>query len=455
MIKRLLKQSHKLDLTEGNTIRSIWTLAFPMMLGNVLQTAFNVVDMIWVGRLGPEAIASVAMSGVVLMVIITLVIGVSTGTQSLIARFIGAKNQANAENVAMQSLIIGAFLSMILAAVGLIFARPILHLLGAKTTILEMGTDYLKIILSGGLMMIYLFLVTAIFHAAGDAFTPMLIMVGATILNIILDPLMIFGIGFPRMGVAGAALATVVSRGLAALVGVYILFQGYSRVRVHLAKLRLDLRTMAKIVKIGFPNSIQMALRSIVGLVLMAIVARYGNYAIAAYGIGLRVFSVVLMPGFALATSAATLVSQNLGARKFFRAKVCARQAAGFNTLLMGLAGVLFFIFSPNLISVFNTNPNVIKLGSEYLKITSLSYIFVAQGLVLGRSLMGAGDTISPMLISVFALLGIQIPLAIILPNHLHLGITGVWWAILISSVLQGVLTNFWFNLGRWKLKKF
>ncbi len=455
MIKRLLKQSHKLDLTEGNTIRSIWTLAFPMMLGNILQTGFNVVDMIWVGRLGPEAIASVAMSGVVLMVIITLVIGVSTGTQSLIARFIGAKNQANAENVAMQSLIIGAFLSMILAAVGLIFARPILHVLGAKTTILEMGTDYLKIILSGGLMMIYLFLVTAIFHAAGDAFTPMLIMVGATILNIILDPLMIFGIGFPRMGVAGAALATVVSRGLAALVGIYILFQGYSRVRVHLARLRLDLRTMAKIVKIGFPNSIQMALRSVAGLVLMAIVARYGNYAIAAYGIGLRVFSVVLMPGFALATSAATLVSQNLGARKLFRAKVCARQAAGFNTLLMGLAGVLFFIFSPNLISVFNTNPNVIKLGSEYLKITSLSYIFVAQGLVLGRSLMGAGDTISPMLISVFALLGIQIPLAIILPNHLHLGITGVWWAILISSVLQGVLTNFWFNLGRWKLKKF
>lgn len=455
MIKRLLKQTHKLDLTEGNTARSIWALAFPLMLGNILQTAFNVVDMIWVGRLGPEAIASVAMSGVVLMVIITLIIGVSTGTQTLVARFIGAKKQAKAEDVAMQSLIIGAFLSMVLAAVGLIFARPILHVLGAKAAILELGADYLKIILTGGLMMIYLFLVSAIFHAAGDAFTPMLIMVGATILNIILDPLMIFGIGFPRMGVAGAALATVVSRGLAALVGLYILFQGYSRIRVHLAKLRLDVMSAVRIIKIGFPNSIQMALRSLVGLTLMAIVAKYGSYAIAAYGIGLRIFSVVLMPGFALATSAATLVGQNLGARKFFRAKTCARQAAGFNTLLMGSVGILFFAFSPHLISVFSTNPNIIKLGSEYLKITSLSYVFVAQGLVLGRSLMGAGDTISPMLISVFALLGIQIPLAIILPNHSHIGITGIWWAILISSILQGALTNVWFNLDRWKLKNF
>ncbi len=454
MLKRLLSNSHKLDLTKGNTVRNIWVLAFPMILGNILQTAFHVVDMIWVGRLGPEAIASVAMSGVVLLVIITLIMGVSTGTHALVARFIGAKKYANVENVAMQSLIIGAILSIIMAGGGLIFTRQILQILGAKSLILQLGSDYLKIILTGGLVMVYLFLVNTIFRASGDVLTPTLIMIGATILNAILDPLMIFGIGFPRMGVAGAALATVLSRGLASLVGLYILFRGYSRVRVHLSKLQSDVKTMAKIIKIGFPNSIQMAMRSIVGLVLMAIVARYGSYAIAAYGIGLRIFSLVLMPGFALATSAATLVGQNLGARKFSRAKTCAWQAAGFNTLLMGLAGIFFYVFSVNLISIFNTNPDIIRLGSEYLKITSFSYIFVALGLVLGRSLMGAGDTVSPMLISVFALLGIQIPLAIMLPHHLHIGISGVWWAILISSILQGALTCFWFNLGRWRLKE-
>ncbi len=454
MIKRLLGNSRKLDLTEGNTVRNIWALAFPMMLGNILQTAFNVVDMVWVGRLGSEAIASVAMSGGVLLVIMTVIIGIATGTLAMVARFSGAKNREGADNVAMQSLIVGGVLSLILAVIGWVFAGPILRILGAEGAILQLGTDYLKIILTGGLMMVYLFLVNAIFRAAGDAHLPMLIMIGATALNIILDPLMIFGIGFPPMGVAGAALATVLSRGLASLVGLYILFQGYSRIQVRLAKLRLDIKTIVRIIKLGFPNSVQMALRSIVGLVLMAIVARYGAYAICAYGIGLRVFSIVLMPGFALAATAATLVGQNLGAKKFSRAKRSAWSAAGFNSLLMGLAGMLFFIFSANLISIFNSNPAIVKLGSEYLKITSFSYLFVGLGLVLGRSLMGAGDTIAPLLISAFALLGIQIPLAIILPNHLQIGISGIWWAILISSILQSALTVFWFNLGRWELKK-
>jgi Na+-driven multidrug efflux pump len=235
-------------------------------------------------------------------------------------------------------------------------------------------------------------------------------------------------------------------------VGLYLLFQGYSRVHVKFARLRVDRKIIGRIIKLGFPNSLQMALRSLVGLALMAIVARYGAYAICAYGIGLRIFSIVLMPSFALATSAATLVGQNLGARKFYRAKASAWSAAGLNSLLMGLAGLAFFAFSANLISVFNANPNVIKMGSEYLKITSFSYIFVAQALVLGRSLMGAGDTIAPLLISAFALLGIQLPLAVILPEYLQIGINGVWWAILISSVLQCVLTCYWFNLGRWKL---
>jgi putative MATE family efflux protein len=451
MIKRLLNKAHKLDLTEGNTAKNIWILASPLMLGNILQTAFNVVDMIWVGRLGPDAIASVAMSGVLLLVIITLIIGICTGTQTLVAKSIGAGKKSDAENVAMQSLIIGTVLAAILAAAGLTFARPVLQALGARGIILQQGTDYLTVILSGSLMMVYLFLVNAIFRASGDAFTPMLIIVGATVLNIILDPLMIFGIGFPRMGVSGAALATVFSRGLASLVGLYILFQGHSRVRVHFAKLRADLGTMLKIIRLGVPASIQMALRSVTGVILMGIVGRYGSYAIVAYGIGLRIFSVVLMPGFALANSAATLVGHNLGAKKSLRAQTCAWQAAGFNTLLMGVAGVLFFLFSSRLISVFNTHPDIVSLGSQYLKITSFGYIFVAQGLVLGRSLMGAGDTVSPMLISLFSLLVIQVPLAVMLPRHLHIGISGVWWAILVSTVLQGMLTRFWFNLGRWK----
>ena len=427
-------------------LRNIWALALPIMLANILQTAFNVVDMVWVGRLGFQAQASVAMAGVVLLVIMALLIGISYGTQSLIARFTGARNRKGAEDVAMQSLIIGAILSVVLAAAGLVLSRPILRMLGAEGQTLQMGVDYLKIILTGGLAMVYLFLCCAIFRATADAFTPMLIMVGATILNIMLDPLMIFGIGFPRMGVRGAALATVLSRGMASLVALYILFRGSSRLKVHLRRLRVNLGTMLRIIKIGFPNSIQMALRSIVGLILMAIVARYGSYAICAYGIGLRIFSVVLMPGLALAATATTLVGQNLGAQNLTGARNCAWGAAGFNTLLMGLAAVLFFSFSGKLISLFNSDPDIVRLGSEYLKITSLGYVFVAQALVLGHSFIGAGDAVSPLVISSSALLGFQLPLAIILPNHLHIGLAGVWWAILISSIFQGVLTCLWFK---------
>lgn len=454
MIKRLLNKTRKMDFTEGNTVKNIWVLALPIMIASILQTAFNVVDMIWVGRLGPEAIAAVAMSGAVLLVVVAFVIGVSTGTQSLIARFTGARNYKSAENIAMQALIIGAITSTILTVVGFIFAESILSLLGATGAILEQGAKYLKIVLVGSPAMVYLFLVNAIFRASGDTLTPMLIMIGATVLNVILDPLMIFGIGFPRMGVAGAALATALSRGLGALVGVYILFNGYSRIRVHLRQLRFDFKAMGKILKIGLPDSVQMALRSSVGLILMAIVAQYGSYALAAYGIGLRIFSIVLLPGFALATSAAMLVGQNLGAQKLSRARTCAWQAAGFNMLLMGVAGIIFFIFSTQLIAIFSSDTQIVELGSKYLKITSLSYIFVAQGLVLGRSLMGAGDAVSPMLISCVALLGIQIPLAMFLPNHLHIGLSGIWWAILFSSVLQGIFTTFWFSLSRWKLRK-
>ncbi|MBN2097017.1 MAG: MATE family efflux transporter, partial [Candidatus Omnitrophica bacterium] len=441
MLKEIFAQAKSLNLTEGNVIKNIWALTLPMMLGNILQTSFNVVDMIWVGRLGAEAIAAVAMGGVVLMVVITFIIGIATGTLALIARQIGAKDLKSADHVAMQSLIIGGVLSLVLAVMGIIFARPILQALGAKAAVLELGTEYLKIILMGGLMMVYLFLANAILRGAGDALTPMFLMIAATVLNIILDPLMIFGIGFPPMGVNGAALATVLSRGLAAVAGLYLLFQGRLGVRLHLSKIYVDFSTILRIIKIGFPNSIQMALRSVVGLVLMTIVAGYGQFAVAAYGIGLRIFSVVLMPGFALAGSAATLVGQNLGANKLLRAETSARSAAHFNSLMMGLAGIIFFVFSAKLVSVFSPNPDIIRLGSKYLRITSFGYIFIAQGLVLGRSLMGAGDTISPMLIALLSLLGIQIPLALLLPSYRQIGIEGIWWAILFASVLQGLLT--------------
>ncbi len=441
------------DLTRGSIVRNIWTLATPMMFGNILQTAFNIVDMIWVGRLGSAAIAAVAMSGSILMIIMTMIIGIATGTIAMVARFIGAKENEKANNVAMQSLILSGVASSLLAIVGFGLAEEMLKLLGAKPEVVLLGTGYLRILLVGGVVMFLLFLTEAILRGAGDAFTPMIILIVATVLNAILDPLMIFGHGgFPRMGVNGAALATVISRGIGVVIAFHVLFRGSSHIHLQLRNLKVNFSLMWRMTRIGIPSSVQMSLRSLMGVILMAIVARYGTYAVAAYGIGLRIMMLVLMPAFGLAAAAATLVGQNLGAQKAERAHYSAWAATRFAMLIMGGVGILFFLFASNLVSFFNSNPQVVEIGTRYLKITSAGYLFIALGIVLGRALNGAGDTVSPMVITFISLWCLQIPLALLLPESFHLGVSGVWWAALAASVIHGIMITGWFQRGKWKL---
>lgn len=442
------------DLTQGNIVRNIWTLATPMMFGNILQTAFNIVDMIWVGRLGSSAIAAVAMSGSILMIIMTMIIGIATGTAAMVSRFIGAKDNERANDVAMQSLILSAVASSLLAIVGFGLAEEMLKLLGAKPEVVLLGTGYLRILLVGGVVMFLLFLAGAILRGAGDALTPMIILGVATVVNGILDPLMIFGHGgFPRMGVNGAALATVLARGVGVVIAFCVLFRGSSHIHLRLRNLKVNFNLIWRITKIGIPSSVQMSLRSLMGVILMAIVARYGTYAVAAYGVGLRIMMLVFMPAFGLAAAAATLVGQNLGAQKEERAHYSAWAATRFTMLIMGAVGILFFLFAGNLIRVFNASPQVVEIGTRYLKITSFGYLFSALGVVLGRALNGAGDTVSPMVITFISLWCLQIPLALILPGSFRLGVSGVWWAALAASIIHGIMMAGWFQRGGWKLK--
>ena len=265
---------------------------------------------------------------------------------------------------------------------------------------------------------------------------------------------MIFGIGFPRLGVNGAALATVLARGIGVVIAFWVLFRGSSVIHLKLRNVKVNFGLIWRISRIGVPSSIQMSLRSLMGVVLMAIVAKYGTYAVAAYGVGLRIMMLVLMPAFGLAMAAATLVGQNLGARDPERAHLSAWAATRFTMLIMGTVGIIFFLLAPDLIRLFNPNPQVVAIGTAYLRTTSFGYIFIALGIVLGRSLNGAGDTTSPMVITFISLWCLQIPLALLLPGRFHLGIAGVWWAILISTVVNGSLITAWFQRGRWKLKE-
>ena len=455
MLKDIFVNHNDHDLTRGSVVRNIIILAVPMVISHVLNTFLHLVDMFWVGRLGSSAIAAVAMSGAVMMLVMTVIIGLVTGVRALISRFRGAKDNDSADEVARQALLVGLVMGLFLAVTGVLFSEKLFELLRAEPEVIVMGSGYMRILFGGGLVMLLGFLISVILYGAGDAVTPMLIMILTTVVNMIMDPIFIFGYrGMPAMGVNGAALATVLAQAIGCIWGLKVLLTGQSHIHIKFKNMKIDFGLIWRMIKIGVPNSLQMSFRSIMAIVLMGIVAGFGTSAVAAYGIGLRLQMIVLMPAFAVANAASTLVGQNLGALKPRRAFKIAWIATGMDMIVMGLAGIIFFIFAPWLISIFNSQAEVIQMGTVFLRITSLFYIFMAMGIILSRSLNGAGDTVSPMFISLVCLWGVQVPLALFLTKLPSLGLTGVWWAIVISNLLQGTITAVWFSLGRWKNKR-
>jgi len=441
------------DLVSGSIMRNLWKLALPMMVGNVLQTVFGIVDMIFVGRLGPEAIAAVSLSGSVLFVIMAATTGVSVGTTAMVSRAIGARDRLKADRVAAQSVMLGIIVSGVLAVLGMLSSRQILLLIGARGETLVLAQSYLNIMFLGIVTVILLFLVMGIMQGAGDAKTPMKIIALSNVLNMGLDPVLIFGLlGVPALGVEGAALATVISRGVFLLVGLYILVSGMTYVGIRLDGLRIELSIMRKIVEIGIPASVNLIIRSSAGVLFITIVAMYGTVAIATYGVGMRIDSVVLMPVFGLASASSTLVGQNLGARQPERAEATAMNAAKICALILCGVGALFYVAAPQIISVFTTSPEVIAMGTEYVRVVVFSYVFMAYGMVLAMSLNGAGDTTPPLVSTAISLIVFQVPLALLLPR-VGLGVKGLWVSIVVAAMVQSVIMLYVFKRGRWKQK--
>jgi len=441
------------DLTEGGIIRNIWYLALPMMGGNLLQNAFNIVDTIFVGKLGPSAIAAVGMSGIILHFVFVIIIGISTGTVALVARFIGAKKVPEAEQVAMQSLLLGVFCYAVVVALGYPLAPLMLRALGAAEEVVVPGTTYMRIIFIGAFTMILSMLAGAVLRAAGDAITPLKILVVSTLLNIGLDPLLIFGLwGFPRLGVAGSALATAISRGIGAGILLWIVLRGRTIVRFRIAHVRVDFSMMGRIVRIGIFASVQAILRNLGGVVLTRLVAVYGTFAVAAYVVGMRLQMIVMMPGFALAMAVSTLVGQNLGANKPERAEQTAWITTGLGFGIMTFCGVLYIVFAPGLIRVFNAHPDVVRIGTRYLYILAGTLGFIGLSIILGRALNGAGDTLSPMVITGIGLLVLRLGFCLLFSWKLDL--MGIWFGVAASTVIQGVMMGVWFRRGRWKVQR-
>ncbi len=443
-----------IDLTDGSISRNLFRLAWPMIMGNLLQNVFNLVDMVFVGRLGHEAIAAVSLGGILMMVVWTALTGLSIATTAMVSRYFGAKDYHKTKIVASQTLILGFITSIILGILGVVWPRPLLVLLGASDEVIQLSVPYIQIVFGGSFTLILTFLICAIFRGTGDALTAVKIWTVATILNIVLDPLLIFGIGpFPRLGVPGAAIATVTAQFVGLVLALSALLSGYSYIRIEWRKMRFNPDSIKKMMSIAVPGSMNGFFRSFSSLILMRFVATYGTFAIAAYGIGLRLLLMIMMPGWAIGSAAATLVGQNLGAKKPVRAEKSGWLATILYGGLLTIAGIVVFTFAEQVIRIFNSEPDVIKTGSTYLRIVSVSYPFIAMGIIPSMSLGGAGDTKSTMLVIGFSLIIFQIPMAIWLPTIRELHLDGIGLAISCAYILQGILMSLNFKFGKWKMK--
>ena len=443
------------SLTTGSVWAGLLGLAWPMFVSTTLQNLQSVIGLFWVGRLGSDSVAALAMSGTILMMLFPVVMGLATGTIAIVSRSVGAGNPAEAAEAGGQSLIAALICGVIAGLAGWYWAGDICRWQGATGEVARLGTQYLEISFLGCFTVFILFIGNSILQASGNTVIPMYAMVLATVLNLILDPIFIFGLlGMPRMGVEGAALAMVLAQSVAVVVVLRALFRGKSGVKVGLAAWRLRFEPIWRIMKVGIPSSGQMLSRSLMSVVLMWIVAKYGTVAVAAYGIGVRFHMMALMPAFVLGNAAGAIVGQNLGANRPDRAQRVAWMATGLDAVLMLVMAIFLTVFAAPLIRLFDPAPEVVKMGASYLRIASFFHIFAALSIVLGRALQGAGDTIAPMITTIVGLWGVQIPLAIFLARHMTPPTNGIWWSVGIAILVNGSMVALWFMTGRWKHKR-
>jgi putative MATE family efflux protein len=445
----------KRDLTTGSITRGIFYLAGPAVATMFLETAFSIADIFWVGKLGAVSLAAVISSAFLIWIIWSLVGAISVGVTALVARFIGAKQPHQAAFSARQSYLFAIFLALAITIAGILFTKWPFVLMGTEPDVTQLGIRYLRIIFIGAVFFFLIDVFSAIFRAAGDTKTPMLVIGGSLALNIVLDPILIFGLGpFPRMETAGAALASIFSQAVGSSLFIWLIARGKLGFRFSLLPaLKLDLSMVWRILRVGIPASSAWILFSVVYLFLNKIVALFGTEAIAALGIGNRMESLSFHACMGFSIAASTLVGQNLGAEKPHRSSQAAWQAAGFAVMVTGFVAVMFLAFPKQIASFFISDPRVIGIGIGYLRIVALSQIFMALEIVFEGAFAGAGNTVPPMTVSIAGSLA-RVPLAYLLAVDWGMGISGVWWAITATSIVKGIVLTYWFSRGRWKTQK-
>ncbi len=442
------------DLTRIGLHRAIWLLAVPMTLEMAVNSVYQIADLYWVGRLGSEALAAVSIASMIRWTIVSLSNGLAIGGLAIVARRTGEHRQEAANHATTQAVLFALVASLGMALLGLATMRPLLVLLGADQHVLPLGLAFLRVTYLGLWAVVMVPVVNALFRGAGDANIAFGVLAFANLFNVVLEPFLVLGWGpFPRMGVTGAALSMVIAQGLGLVSQLLILLSGRARIRLNPHDLRPDLGVIRRIVEIGTPSTVQMFLRATSRVVVLGLVGMFGTYALAGYGVANRVLLVALIPGFGLGNAAATLVGQNLGARQPDRAAKSAWIIAAYNVALMTAFVLFAFPLAPRLVALFDATPAVVSYGTAALRIMAASYLFAAVGVVMGRGLDGAGNTVPAMSINAFSLWGLQIPLAYLL-TRTSLGADGIWWGIAAANMANGLLMGYWFHRGGWKRRQ-
>ena len=452
-IREALRGS-RLDYTTAPVGRAVIMLAVPMVMEMAMESIFAVADVFWVAHLGADAVATVGLTESMLTMIYTAAMGLSIGATALVARRTGEGDPEGASRAAGQSVLLGLAIAVAIAVLAAPRAAALLRVMGASDSIVQTGHGFTRVMLGGNATVLLLFMLNAVFRGSGDAAIAMRVLWLGNFLNIVLGPCFIFGLGpFPRLGVTGASVATNLGRGTAVVCQLVILARGRARVKLARRHLRIDVSIMRSVLRLSGSGTIQILIGTASYIGLVRILSAFGSPALAGYTIGMRVIIFALLPAFGVSNAAATMVGQNLGARRPDRAEAAVWAATRYNMIFLGGLGVVFLAGARLIATAFTSDPIVQSFAVSCLRIVSLGFLFYAAGMVLTQAFNGAGDTWTPTVINLFVFWIWEIPLAWWLSTRTSLGARGVFIALTVAYSTLAVVSAVLFKRGHWKHK--
>ncbi len=446
----------KNNLTEGSIIKSLLVLSIPIIFANILQTAYQLTDTFWVGHLGAVAVAAVSISFPIIFFMISLGGGLAMAGTIFVAQYKGKNDRKTVNHITSQTMLITIVVSVILATIGYLLSPFFVSLIGVEPNVFLSAVSYMKISFIGMIFMFTYMVFQSLMRGVGNVKTPMYIVLVTVLLNLVLDPLFIFGYGFiPAYGVSGAAIATIGTQGLAAIVGIFLLLKGRYQIQIYLNDLMPDFQLIKKMFKIGFPASIEQSTRAFGMIVMTFLVAIFGTLTLAAYGIGVRILSFVIIPALGMSMATSTLVGQNIGAGKIQRAEKITKLSAIIGFIVLTIIGIIMFLFAKQISAIFIPGElETIQKSALFIRIMALTFGFIGIQMALNGAFRGSGNTLISMAISLIALWVLRVPIAYVLSMHTHFAEVGIWIAFPVANIITAIIAIIWFTKGTWKQKK-